>query len=166
MTYYLIKPNEDEDLYVLMSSITDTVVMWGKRRQFIRASKKKKFQRLHLGNMIQDRLDRADRTSCDSRVLAWSWENDQEVGWRGIGWIARSEMKYVIELLDKGVPEDSEFINVFVHLFEDEEEDEDTPEDIKKRNEELEMKSIFGYYEPVLPEHLTPEIKMAKEGDI
>ena len=143
MGYYLIKPNEDEDLYVLMSSITDTVMMWGKRKQFIRAAKKPKFRALNLGNLIQDRLDRADRTSCDSRVLAWSWENDQEVGWRGIGWIARSEMKYVIQLLDKGVPQDSDFINVFVHLFEDDEEDEDIPDEVKKRNEFLAQSDVW-----------------------
>lgn len=143
MTYYLIKPNEDEDLYVLMDSVTDTVAMWGKRRQFIKAAKKKKYQRLYLGNQIQDRLDRADRMSCDSRVLAWSWENDQEVGWRGIGWIARSEMKYVIQLLDKGVSMDSEFIWVFIHFFEDLEEDEDTPDDIKRRNEELAKHGVW-----------------------
>lgn len=143
MGYYLIKPNEDEDLYVLMSSITDTVMMWGKRKQFIRAAKKPKFRSLNLGNQIQDRLDRADRTSCDSRVLAWSWENDQEVGWRGIGWIARSEMKYVIQLLDKGVPQDDDFINVFVHLFDDDEEDEDIPEEVKKRNEFLAQSDVW-----------------------
>lgn len=119
MTQFIIKPDEDRNLYVMFNQ--DVPIAWGSKRDFIRWSKKARFQHfLNIRKDIQERLARADKQVTDNKLLKFDWKEDTRLGWRGIGTIRRSELKYIIELLDNGVDPDNEFIMVFVEPFETE----------------------------------------------
>lgn len=147
MTTFIVKPNRDEDFYVMMSE--DVPIAWGKRRHFLRWAKKSRNSHfLRVRKDIERRLIRADETSVDSRILKFSWSEDTLIGWRGIGTVRRSELKYVCELLDLGVKPDNEFILTFVDLFPEAEILSPEERDINELTNILEMNGIEIEGEP------------------
>lgn len=117
-----IKPNKDEDFYVVWSSVTDAPVYWGTRIQL------RKWERSGHIRSERDLVDqrfyrniyRADRTSCSDRIGSWSWEADEEIIYLNRWSIKRSKLKELCILLGKGKKRTGKKV---LALMEPEEED-------------------------------------------
>jgi hypothetical protein len=120
MGHYIVKPTQDEDLYVMMSSVIDEPLAWGPRKRWIKWAKKPKNKRI-LGideRTIEQRLDRADQMSCDSRVLRMSWDIREKIDWQGLGYVYREDLKWVCQLLELGVPIEDDLVKAFLVFWE------------------------------------------------
>src|SRR5690349_7939451 len=66
MGSYLIKPQLDVDLYVWWSTISDSPVMWGTKKDFLKKYKKRKWM-FRFGEDFKNKLKLADETGFGTR---------------------------------------------------------------------------------------------------
>jgi len=115
----IVKPNREKNLYVLWSSITDTPLMWGKRRHFLKWAKDPANWDVLSPDQIEAMLDRADATSSSSRIFPESWDEDFSIIYAGYGYIMNSEQEKLLEVLElKDVDTDDPRALALLHPFE------------------------------------------------
>ena len=101
MADVIIKPNRDEDFYILWSMNADAPISWGSRADLEQLAPKY-FPR----NNRVARFNRADETSSSGRGdYATTWDEDSEYVYHNQYTIRRSRLKELIEVL-KTLPND------------------------------------------------------------
>lgn len=86
----VIKPNRDEDLYLIWSSIVDAPTYYGSREELLD-------DEIHW--LTPEHIDRADATSSSSLIFPETWDKDWSLIFMNSGSIPRSRMKALLEVL-------------------------------------------------------------------
>lgn len=117
MGYNLIKVANDLDLYVMFSSITDHPVCWGSAEDFLKWTVAEQFESKYIqGSMFTlrhsiTRLEEAEKYGDSSSCEGFS--PCVQFQWGGSGMVMRSQLKDILELLEKNEfnCEDPEILN-------------------------------------------------------
>jgi hypothetical protein len=87
----VVKPERYEDLYIIWSSIVEAPTYWGSRSELVREGP------LWLK---MEYFDRADACSSSSQIFPESWEEDWGLIFMQSGFIRRSRMKALVEVME------------------------------------------------------------------
>ena len=99
MPRYLYKPVQELDFYVEWSTIVEAVVGWGT---------KESFRNEDPDFYAEERFERADRTGTSAIFGNASWDDDREEIFMQRGFIKRSQLKTLCDLLEQGHMQDDE----------------------------------------------------------
>jgi hypothetical protein len=78
---FLIRPDLKLDLYVWWSTVTDSPVMWGTKKDFKKKFKKSRKWMFRFGEDFLERLNRTEQVGYSSRFLPW--DEDRSLRWGG-----------------------------------------------------------------------------------
>jgi len=121
MGQFLLKPEKDEDFYILWSTVVDMPLAWGPKADF---QENKPFE----GDYPDSRFDRADKYTSSALFYKGSWEaEDDRFNYGMYGWLQRWELKLLTDKLEElssseeqdivEVPEDHPEILGLLHEF-------------------------------------------------
>jgi hypothetical protein len=113
----LVKPNRGEDFYILWSNNVDGPLAWGPRAEF-QEDPPWPEDGVDYSDAV---FDRTDRTSCSDRTFRHSWEEDESFMYFQYGWLERSRLKEITDILEREdvVPDDHPEILALLHPFEE-----------------------------------------------
>jgi hypothetical protein len=115
----IVKPNRDENFYILWSSIVEAPLAWGTKEDFQTNPPWPEDNT----DFSDERFDRVDRTSTSARYYVTSWDEEDTYIYEQRGWIERSRLKEITDILEReeSVPNDHPEILALLHPFEEDE---------------------------------------------
>lgn len=124
MGYVTIKPDPDQDLYVIFSSGSDLPVCWGPAEQMLKWAIKDEYSNQHnrygiFGDKYYEKIDLADKFGTSSRGFTDRW-TDENPGmmWMNEGIMPFSNIPKALEFMEKGKKADSKKVLALLDPFE------------------------------------------------